>query len=275
MVKSCLAKVLIGVILMEEKPEVGLALGAGSARGIAHIGVLQVLNEANINIDYLAGTSMGSVIGSFYATGMNLNRLERLSYQLDWDLITDFTVPRQGLIAGKKTKEFIQLLTKSKNFSELEVPLAVVATDIQEGKEVVLKEGLVADAVRASISIPGIYVPYRINNSLLVDGALLNRVPVDVIKEWGADITIGVDVGYDIKSSKVNNIFEIITRAIGILEREVRKHRVIEADVVIEPEVGHISSRALDQAEECVEAGVKATEQALPKIKKLIEEEED
>jgi NTE family protein len=161
---------LTEVINMKERAKIGLALGAGSARGVAHIGVLQVLEEAGINIDYLTGTSMGSLIGSFYAAGMDLKRLEGLAYQMDWDLITDITVPLKGLLSGKKTKEFVQLLTKNKKFSELEVPFAVVAADIQSGEEVVIKEGLVADAVRGSVSIPGVYVPYQLGENLLVDG---------------------------------------------------------------------------------------------------------
>jgi NTE family protein len=263
-------RVLTEVINMKERAKIGLALGAGSARGVAHIGVLQVLEEAGINIDYLTGTSMGSLIGSFYAAGMDLKRLEGLAYQMDWDLITDITVPLKGLLSGKKTKEFVQLLTKNKKFSELEVPFAVVAADIQSGEEVVIKEGLVADAVRGSVSIPGVYVPYQLGENLLVDGALLNSVPADVVKGLGADIIVGVDVGYDVQQGRVNNIFDVIVKAISMMEREIRKYKSIEADIMIRPEVGHIPSRALHRAEECVEAGRKAAQKELPRIKKEI-----
>jgi len=264
------------VMAVERNPKIGLALGAGSARGVAHIGVLKALEAEGINIDYLAGTSIGSMIGSFYAVGMDLKRLEQLSYQMDWDLVTDITVPRQGLIAGNKVKEFVQLLTKNKKFSDLDLPFAVVATDIEKGEEVVITDGLVADAIRASISIPGVYVPYQIKDRLLVDGAVLNRIPVNVVREFGADIIIGVDVSYNIhRDSKVGNIFDIITKAIGIMEEQIVKYRGIDADVIIRPEVGHVPSTALEQAEECVEAGIKAAKAAVPEIKELIERWEE
>ncbi|SJZ91152.1 patatin-like phospholipase family protein [Selenihalanaerobacter shriftii] len=256
---------------MGDKPKIGLALGAGSVRGIAHIGVLQVLDKAGIHIDYLAGSSIGSMVGGFYAADLDLKRLEQLSYQMDWDLVTDLTVPRQGLIAGNKVKEFIKLLTQNKRFSDLKLPFAAVAADIQKGEEVVLREGLVADAIRASISIPGVYVPHEINDRLLVDGAILNRVPTNVIEDFGADIIIGVDVSYDVtQDGNVNNIFEIIMKTLGIMEREIMKYKGIDADVLIRPKVGHVPSRALDKAEECVAAGVKAAEEKVPKIKELI-----
>lgn len=259
----------------EERPTVGIALGAGAAKGIAHIGVLQVLNEADINIDYLAGTSIGSMIGGFYAAGLDLKWLERIAYQINWDLLTDLTVPRQGLIAGKKVKAFVQLLTKSKNFSDLDIPFAAVATDIEKGEEVILQDGLVADAIRASTSIPGVYVPYRIDNRLLVDGAILNRIPVNVVQNLGADIIIGVDVGFDFQGNEVNNIFDVILTSIRIMEQEVFDKRIIEADVLIRPEVGYIAPQDLDRAEEAVAAGIEAAQKTLPKIKKSIERWEE
>ncbi|ADL12526.1 patatin-like phospholipase family protein [Acetohalobium arabaticum] len=259
----------------EERPTVGLALGAGAAKGIAHIGVLQVLKEADINIDYLAGTSIGSMIGGFYAAGLDLKWIERIAYQINWDLLTDFTVPRQGLIAGKKVKAFVQLLTKSKRFSDLDIPFAAVATDIEKGEEVILQDGLVADAIRASTSIPGVYVPYRIDNRLLVDGAILNRIPVNVVQNLGADVIIGVDVGFDFQENKVNNIFDVILTSIRIMEQEVFDKRIIEADVLIRPEVGYIAPQDLDRAEEAVAAGIEAAQKALPQIKESIERWEE
>ncbi|MGM0471087.1 MAG: patatin-like phospholipase family protein [Bacillota bacterium] len=255
------------------RPKVGLALGAGAAKGAAHIGVLQVLKESEINIDYLAGTSAGSMIGGFYAAGIDLYRLERLACQLDWDVLTDLTMPRQGLIAGRKVKEFVQLLTQNKHFSELEIPFAAVAVNIKESREVVLTEGLVADAIRASTSIPGIYVPYKLDGKLLVDGAVLNRVPTDVVKDLGAEIKIGVDVGYNPRGqiNEVNNIFDVILTSLRIMEQEVFEKRYIEADVLIRPQIEHVAPQDLDSAEECIAAGREAANQALPKIKDIIE----
>ncbi|MBM7623804.1 patatin-like phospholipase family protein [Sporohalobacter salinus] len=260
---------------MGRKPTIGLALGAGAAKGIAHIGVLQALKEENVNIDYLAGTSIGSMIGGFYAAGLDLEWLESIAYQINWDLLTDLTVPRKGLIAGDKVKEFVQLLTKSKKFSDLDIPFAAVATDIEKGEEIVLQEGLVAEAIRASTSIPGVYVPYQIGDRLLVDGAILNRVPVNVVQNLGADIIIGVDVSFDFQGNEVNNIFDVILTSIRIMEQEVYNTRIIETDVLIKPEVGHIAPQDLDRAEECVAAGIEAAQKALPRIRESIERWED
>ncbi|WP_248662507.1 patatin-like phospholipase family protein [Fuchsiella alkaliacetigena] len=256
---------------MNKQPKIGLALGAGAARGIAHIGVLQVLVDNGIKIDCIAGSSIGSLIGGFYAAGMDLNRMESFAYEMNWDLITDLTVPKRGLIAGKKVKEFIKILTKNKAFSQLDIPLAVVATDIEAGEEVVIDQGLVAEAIRASISIPGIYVPHEIGERILVDGALVNRVPVDLLSDLGADIVIGVDVGDDSSRKKINNIFDVILRSISIMENQIVKHKSVEADILIKPKVGHVSPQDLDQAEDCVAAGVEAAWKMMPAIEEAIE----
>jgi NTE family protein len=255
------------------KPTLGVALGAGSARGLAHLGALKAFEEEGIEIDYLGGTSMGSVIGGFYAAGLSLNRLERLAIHLKWEHLTDITVPRKGLIAGNKVKEFFELLTHRKNFEDLNLPFVAVAADIEKGEEVVIKEGLVADGIRASMSIPGVYVPYELDGRLLVDGAVLNRVPVTPVREMGADIVVGVEVSYNvIHGTKVNNIFDVIINSIDIMQQEIAEHKNTGADILIIPEVGHIPTTGLDQAEECIKLGYQATKESIPKIKKLIEE---
>ncbi|AGB41375.1 putative esterase of the alpha-beta hydrolase superfamily [Halobacteroides halobius DSM 5150] len=253
--------------------KIGLALGAGSARGIAHIGVLKALQEEGIAIDYLAGASIGSVVGGFYAAGSDLHMLERLAIHLEWDHFTDITVSKQGLVAGNKVKEFFQLLTKGKTFADLNLPFSAVAADIEKGEEVVIKEGLVADALRASMSIPGIYIPYELEGKKLVDGAVLNRVPVSAVKEEGADIAIGVEVSYNlVRSYNVNTIFDVIMSSIDIMQQEIAQHKNVEADILIVPEVGHIASTDLSQAQECIQLGYQAAKEKIPEIKRLINE---
>lgn len=255
------------------EPTIGLALGAGSARGLAHLGVLKVFEEEEIKIDYLTGTSMGSVIGGFYATGIDLHRLESLATHLTWDHLTDITVPRKGLVAGNKVKEFFELLTQKKSFDDLNIPFAAVAADIEKGKEVVIKEGQLAEALRASMSIPGIYVPYELEGRLLVDGALLTRVPVSPAREMGADIVIGVEVSHNVsRANKVNNIFDVIMNSIDIMQQEIAEYKNTGADLLLIPEVGDIPSMGLDQAQKCIDLGYQSAKEAIPKIRSLIEE---
>ncbi len=253
---------------------VGVALGAGSARGLAHLGVLKAFDEEGLQIDYLSGTSMGSIIGGFYASGLSLDKLKQLTIHLKWEHLTDLTVPHKGLVSGNKAKDFFELLTQQKNFSDLEIPFVAVAADIEKGEEVVISEGKVADGLRASMSIPGVYVPYELDGRMLVDGALLNRVPVSPVRELGADIVIGVEVSHNVvRGGGINNIFDVIINSIDIMQQEIAEYKNTGADYLIVPDVGHIPSTGLDQADECIDLGYQAAKEAMPEIKRLIKEE--
>ncbi|GAB6138450.1 patatin-like phospholipase family protein [Halanaerobaculum tunisiense] len=254
------------------KPTIGLALGAGSARGVAHLGVLKALRDEEIEIDYLAGTSIGSVIGGFYAAGLDLHRLKRLAIHLEWDYFTDVTFSKQGLVAGNKVKEFFQLLTQQKTFSQLDLPFVAVAADIEHGEEVVIDEGEVASALRASMSIPGIYIPCELQGRKLVDGAVLNRVPVSAVKELGADITIGVEVSHGLELNQVTSIFDVIMNSIDVMQQEIAQHKRVGADVLLMPQVGHIASTDLSRAEECITLGYQAAQEKMPAIKEKIKD---
>jgi len=253
------------------KPTVGLALGAGSARGLAHIGVLKALEESEIEVDYIAGTSAGAIIGGFYASGLDLHMLERLATHIEWDNLTDITLPRRGLLAGDKMKEFFQLLTKRKKFSELEIPFAAVATDVEKGQNVVIDSGIVAEGLRASMSVPGVFVPHELDGRLLVDGALLNRVPTAEARNLGADIVIGVEVSpIDSQARKVNNIFDVIMNSIDIMQQELAQSKRIGADLLITPDVEGIGATELERSQDCIDFGYQAAQEKMEKIKKLI-----
>ena len=176
----------------------GLALGGGSARGLAHVGVIQVLEAYGIPIDMIAGTSIGSVIGSLYASGASIEQLEKaaLSMKRSKSLsLLDLALPHSGFIKGDRAKKILKTIAlKNKTFDDLNIPFAAVATIIENGTEVVINQGKVIDAVRASISIPGIFTPVKYRNYYLVDGGLVNPVPVDVTRNMGADIIIAVSL---------------------------------------------------------------------------------
>ena len=178
--------------------KLGLALSGGGARGLAHIGVLKALENANIRPDYLTGTSMGGVIAAGYAAGLSPDDLEQIALEYGsirklWRL-ADPTLPRRGLFQGERLLAFFEKHMQGQTFADLRVPLTLIAVDLNSGKEVHMREGSVAEAVRATISIPGLLAPVERNGQRLVDGGLLNNLPVDEVQAMGADITLGVDV---------------------------------------------------------------------------------
>ena len=182
---------------LHNKPRLGLALSGGGARGLAHIGVLRVLEREGIPVDYLAGTSMGGVIAAGYAAGMSSFDLELESLAITQNMVRLFDpgLPNGGLIRGERVLAFFKKEFGDKTFSELNLPLAVVAVDLNSHQEVVLREGPVAMALRATTSIPGIFKPVEIDGMRLVDGGVLNNLPIDVVSQMGADVIIAVDIG--------------------------------------------------------------------------------
>jgi NTE family protein len=188
----------------EPRPKVGLALGSGSARGLAHIGVIRAIEDAGIEVDFIAGTSMGALIGAIHAAG-KLDELETTFLAFDWKKTVSFfdvVLPKSGLLDGVKISELVRAHLHADAIETLPKPFAAVATDIVSGEEVVLRSGDVIEAVRASISVPGIFTPVRINGHILVDGGLTNPVPVSTVRAMGADIVIAVDLNHEIIAGK-------------------------------------------------------------------------
>ncbi len=186
------------------RPKVGLALGSGSARGLAHLGVIRAIADAGIEVDFIAGTSMGALIGAIYASG-KLDELEASFRDFDWKKSASFfdvVLPKSGLLDGAKVSELVRAHIHHETIEMLAKPFAAVATDIVSGEEVVIRSGDVIEAVRASISVPGIFTPVRSNGHILVDGGLTNPVPVSVARAMGADIVIAVDLNHEIINGK-------------------------------------------------------------------------
>lgn len=253
-----------------DHPKIGLALGAGGARGFAHLGAIMALTEAGIPIHLIAGSSMGALVASFYGAGIDLDRLYKLSLAFKRKYFLDFTVPKMGFIAGKKVKEFIRVFTHGKNIEELTIPIGIVTTDLLTGEKVVFKDGPIADAVRASISIPGIFVPEKYNGRILVDGGVRDRVPVSVAKEMGADIVIAVDVSRVKRNAEISSIYDVIMQSIDIMQSEIVNYREIEADIMIRPPVENYSSQAFTNIEEIIKLGEEETKRQLKQIETVI-----
>jgi len=257
---------------MARKPKVALVLGAGSARGLAHIGVLQVLLENQIPFDLIVGSSMGAMVGTIYACGADIYMLDKMMEYMNTRILFDVGVPRLGFIAGNRVSEFLDLLTKKKSFAELSIPVAVVATDLIAGQRVVITEGQVAEAVRASISLPGIFAPMLKDDMVLVDGAVSDRLPIQVAHQLGADLVLAVDVTFGPgKKTAINNTMDVILASLDIMSKHHFDSVLTGADILIQPEVGHISPKEFDRSREAVDLGRKATEAKIAEIKNMIE----
>ncbi|OGS95284.1 MAG: patatin [Gallionellales bacterium RIFCSPLOWO2_02_FULL_57_47] len=186
------------------RPKVGLALGSGSARGLAHLGVIRAIEDAGIEVEFIAGTSMGALIGAIYAAG-KLDELETTFRAFDWKKTASFfdvVLPKSGLLDGARVSELVRAHVHADTIEALPIPFAAVATDIVSGEEVIIRRGDVIEAVRASLSVPGIFTPVRSNGRILVDGGITNPVPVSAARAMGADIVIAVDLNHEIIAGK-------------------------------------------------------------------------
>jgi len=255
------------------KGKVGLALGSGAARGLAHIGVLEALEKEGIPIDMIAGTSVGALIGALYAQGKDISQIKNLAIDLGskrFTLLADPALPKTGLVRGRKIEGILRSNIGDIEFKDLRVPFACVATDIHSCEEVVIKQGLVWEGVRASGSIPILFTAAKWEGRYLVDGALVNPVPVSVLRAMGADFIIAVNVipHRTIEEAKEPSIFSIIMQILHISSYRMLRACLSGADIVIEPQVGHIAAADFRRVQECVLQGRLAAQNAIPEIKR-------
>jgi NTE family protein len=250
-------------------PRIGLVLGGGGARGFAHVGVLRVLEQARIPVHLVVGTSVGSLIGALYADKRDTFALEWASFELDGNDLLDISIlsAHMGPVRGDAIREFVKRQVKTERIEELPMPFIAVATDLRTGKRVLLDHGLVADAVRASVSIPGIFVPAVIEGRMLVDGGLVANLPADVARERGADIVIAVSIAEEVKPETVENLIGVVNQSLNIMMSQMAAAQQQNADVVVRPSIGDIGTLDFTQKRRCLEAGVAAGREALPAIR--------
>lgn len=285
---------------------VGLAMGTGAALGYSLIGILQGLKKSGIEVDLVAGTSIGSLIAGFHALGMEPEEVASLATQVDkaWvyeNLFWDLTLPRSGLFAGTTLHRFIRSYFGNREFHELELPFACVATDIETGEEVVLREGRVADAIRASCGIPLLFAPFHHEGRFLVDGGLVDPVPAKVASQMGADLLISINLTMPAgqrrtavrerhdaavlgriadlqklkdltlpEALKAPTMFEILFQMIYTMEYEIAQSRVDLAHVVIHPDLSGFHWTEMHRAKDLIEMGERVAEESVPKIKALL-----
>jgi NTE family protein len=244
--------------------KIGLALSGGAARGIAHIGVLQYLEERNIKPCCIAGTSAGSIVGAYYCSGRSVSEIKSIVTKMSWKDLFKLTVPRRGLIKSSRLLEMLEGQLGDTSFDQLNIPLIVNAVDLISGEEVIFTEGPVARAVAASCAIPGIFTPIRVDGRLLVDGGLLDNVPAANMKAKNVDFIIAVNVVAQKPLQKEpTSIFEVLIQSYDIIRRYRDIPACSHADALIEPDLGDYSFWDSSKADELIERGYEAAKETL------------
>jgi NTE family protein len=253
------------------RPGIGLALGGGFARGFAHLGVLRVLEQNDIPVTHIAGSSVGSILGAAYASGAPLDRIIECCRGLRFRDIARWRVSRLGLASNQRLAGLIERVFESRQFEDLRIPMAVVATDLTSGDPVVFTQGNLVDAIRASCAFPGLFEPVEIGTRCLADGGLVAPVPTQAARFIGAPIVIGVSVGMqDGYRGAPTNIFQVVSRAVSAAQKHQIELWERHADLVLRPDVQSLAWDDFARADEAIEAGAAAARRALPRIEKLL-----
>ncbi len=260
-----------------KRPKVFLVLSGGGARGLAHIGVIKVLEEEGVPIDGIVGTSVGALIGALYCGGIKTNKIELMADEIGWSDLTNVSATSivgllmvEKLLSTEKMEEYIKKNIGDKQFHELRIPFACVATDLKTGEKIIFREGDVASAARASATIPGIFTPVEYRHRQLVDGGLVDNIPTDIAKMLGADLIIAVDISADFTKYSTSNVLLVLNQSISIQGELLSRESLKLADIVINPKVSDVNAYELWRGRECIDAGIIATRTMIPKIKKII-----
>jgi len=261
---------------MAGRTGLGLALGGGFARGFAHLGVLQVLQDNNVPISHIAGTSVGSILGAAYASGAPLARIIETCRNLRFRDIARWRVSRLGLASNQRLANLIERVFESRRFEDLRIPLAVVATDLATGEPVVFTQGNLVDAIRASCAFPGLFEPVEIGTRCLADGGLVAPVPTRAARDLGAATVLGISVGMqDGHRGAPTNIFQVVSRAVNAAQKHQLEVWERHADLVLRPDVQSLAWDDFHRADEAIAAGAAAARRALQRIQKLLCQKED
>jgi NTE family protein len=257
------------------KPRIALVLGGGAARGFAHVGVIRALEQEKIPIDMVVGTSVGSLIGAIYAADMSSFDLEWTAFQLEKEDLFDFGVMNaitgMGFAKGDKLEAWVKGHIKTPNIENLKLPFAAVATDLNWGSKVVLDSGSVARAIRASAAIPGIFQPVQHQGKILVDGGVVDNIPISVARAKGADIVLAVDISANVGNTNITNLVGVTLQATNIMFALNVERSKKDADVLIAPAgIGDVGMLDFTQKKRCMQAGIEATQKAMPAIQKAI-----
>lgn len=256
----------------ENRLVVGVALGGGMARGCAHVGVLRELEKHQIPIDLIAGTSVGSLIGGAYASGLTPDQIEAMALKISWNDLGRVTISRLGFYDSRRTEDYIRSNFPVTEFEQARIPFGAVSTDLQTGRMIVFTEGSLPLAIRASCAMPIFYTPVIVNGRMMVDGGLVGHIPASVARMMGADVVIAVDVNSQhLPIPQPTHLFTVMSQALSIMGRTTVSYLYADADVIIRPEIERVRPDDLSKAAEMIAAGEEATRRVIPKIKRLLQ----
>lgn len=256
--------------LKAREPVIAVALGGGGAKGFAHIGVLKVLESHGIKPKIVTGTSAGSFVGSLYASGKSPYQLQQIALGFKESDIRDLTLNRQGFLLGQKLQDYVNKNVANKPIEQFPIRFAAVATRLDTGRKAEFIKGNAGQAVRASCSIPNVFVPALIGGQKYVDGGLVSPIPVKTAQNMGADIVIAVDISARPDGTKAMNMFGVLDQTINIMGQQSINEELQQANIVIQPKVGHIGTLDLKASNETILEGEKATQLKIRAIQKLV-----
>ena len=251
-------------------PRIGLALGGGAARGFAHIGVIQVLEENGIKPDFVAGTSAGSLVAALYASGKNGAELGALADSMDESAFTDWAFPGRGLIRGEALAKYVREQTSGRHIEQMRIPLGIVATDLDSGQGILFQVGDPGVAVRASSAVPAVFQPVRIGTHEYVDGGLVAPVPVRYARQMGAELVIAVDISAAPDGNATGDAMRMLLQTFAIMGRSINSFELREADIVLRPKLANVSGADFGARKRSIQAGRDAAQAQLALLRERI-----
>ena len=253
-------------------PRIGLALGGGAARGFAHVGVIQVLEQQGLLPDLVVGTSAGSLVAALYASGRNGAELEQAALRMEEAAITDWTLPlfNRGLLRGDALARYVNAQVQGKTIQDMKRPLGIVATDLANGQSMLFQRGDTGTAVRASSAVPGVFSPVAIGGREYVDGGLVAPVPVQQARQMGAEFVIAVNISSPPEGNATSDTFKVLMQTFDIMGQTINRYALSEADLVIKPELRGIGSADFSARQRSIVAGRVAMQAALPRLRERL-----
>jgi NTE family protein len=254
-------------------PRIGLALGGGAARGFAHVGVVQALEEAGIRPDYVVGTSAGSLVAALYASGRNARQLQQLAESMEEAAFTDWTLPifSRGMLRGEALARYVNTQVGGKLIEQMPLALGIVATDLNSGQAVLFQRGDTGTAVRASSAVPAVFLPVKIGGHEYVDGGLVAPVPVRHARQMGAELVIAVDISSTPEGNPAGDTLQILLQTFAIMGQSINGYGLREADIVVRPALPGVGGADFASRRKSIEAGHAAMSRMLPQLKAAIE----
>lgn len=257
-------------------PRLGLALSGGTAKVIAHVGVLKALEEEGLTPDLIAGTSGGSMVAVLYSSGKSADALSELARELNWRRLARIHLPKLGLLSSERIQQFMEDVLGDLRFEDLNIPTKVVTTNLLTGQKTVFSHGRIAPVIRASCSIPQIFAPVEIDGGLYTDGGVIEYLPLNTLEEFDCQIRIGVHLGaYMEFSEPPQHILSMIMRVIGLVAVHNAQHSARLAHVLLKPDLRGFGGFDLEKADALIEAGYDCARQAMPDIKRAVEQHEE